>query len=127
MQDPVPKMGKFGVLYARPGQRVILDPGGEMQVRPTHLDRRLASLNPCKWPTSYNPCLLYMMLMHVVGWYRFGLFIHRLTTALAYCRTDLPALQHHQKDTAMYSKCCILTLLVRTCMLHKCAERKGKE
>lgn len=51
MQDPVPKMGKFGVLYARPGQRVILDPGGEMQVRPTHLDRRLASLNPCKWPT----------------------------------------------------------------------------
>ena len=48
MQDPVPKMGKFGVLYARPGQRVILDAGGEMQVRPTQLDMRLSTLNPCR-------------------------------------------------------------------------------
>ncbi|KAL0044911.1 hypothetical protein WJX82_001842 [Trebouxia sp. C0006] len=45
-QDPVPKVGKFGVLYARPGQRVILDAGGEMQVRPTQLDMRLSTLNP---------------------------------------------------------------------------------
>ncbi|DBA79451.1 TPA: hypothetical protein ACH3X2_007723 [Trebouxia sp. C0005] len=45
-QDPVPKVGKFGVLYARPGQRVILDAGGEMQVRPTQLDVRLSTLNP---------------------------------------------------------------------------------
>ncbi len=48
LQDPVPKVGKFGVLYARPGQRVILDAGGEMQVRPTQLDMRLSTLNPCK-------------------------------------------------------------------------------
>lgn len=45
-RDPVPKMGKFGILYARPGQRVILDAGGEMQVRPTQLDMRLSTLNP---------------------------------------------------------------------------------
>lgn len=45
-RDPVPKVGKFGVLYARPGQRVILDAGGEMQVRPTQLDMRLSTLNP---------------------------------------------------------------------------------
>ncbi|KAL0040544.1 hypothetical protein WJX77_010258 [Trebouxia sp. C0004] len=45
-RDPVPKVGKFGVMYARPGQRVILDAGGEMQVRPTQLDMRLSTLNP---------------------------------------------------------------------------------
>ena len=48
MQDPVPKVGKFGTLYARPGQRVLIDLTGDMQVRPTPLEMRLPSLNPCK-------------------------------------------------------------------------------
>ena len=45
-QDPVPRVGKLGVLYARPGQRVLVDKGGDMQVRPTPLDIRLSSANP---------------------------------------------------------------------------------
>ena len=56
IQDPVPKVGKFGVLYARPGQRVILDAGGEMQVRPTQLDMRLSTLNPCRSPHLSHLC-----------------------------------------------------------------------
>lgn len=44
----MPKIGKFGALYARPGQRVLLDLLGDMQVRPTPLEMRLPSLNPCK-------------------------------------------------------------------------------
>ena len=46
LQDPVPKVGKFWVLFSRPGQRVLVDQGGDMQVRPTPLDRRLAPLTP---------------------------------------------------------------------------------
>ena len=46
MQDPVPRVGKLGVLYSRPGQRVLVDQGGDMQVRPTPLDIRLSSSNP---------------------------------------------------------------------------------
>ncbi len=46
VQDPVPRVGKFGVVYSRPGQRVVLDAGGEMQVRPSPLDMRLSSINP---------------------------------------------------------------------------------
>ena len=66
MQDPVPKVGKFWVLFARPGQRVLVNQGGDMQVRPTPLDRRLTSLTPgqllfpphAKWfCTSFLPAL----------------------------------------------------------------------
>ena len=46
MQDPVPRVGKFWVLYSRPGQRVLVDQGGDLQVRPTPLDQKLLSLNP---------------------------------------------------------------------------------
>ena len=46
MQDPVPRVGKFWVLFARPGQRVLVNQGGDMQVRPTPLDRRLIPLTP---------------------------------------------------------------------------------
>ena len=46
LQDPVPRVGKFGVLYSRPGQRVLVDQGSNMQVRPTPLDIRLTSINP---------------------------------------------------------------------------------
>ena len=48
VQDPVPKVGKFWALYSRPGQRVLVDVMGDMQVRPTPLDMRLSSTNPCK-------------------------------------------------------------------------------
>ncbi|KAL3161315.1 hypothetical protein ABBQ38_009669 [Trebouxia sp. C0009 RCD-2024] len=47
-KDPVPRVGKLGVLYARPGQRVLVDQGGDMQVRPTPLDIRLSSSNPVR-------------------------------------------------------------------------------
>ena len=46
LQDPVPRVGKLRVLYSRPGQRVLVDQGGDMQVRPTPLDIRLSSSNP---------------------------------------------------------------------------------
>ena len=46
MQDPVPRVGKFWVLFARPGQRVLVNQGGDMQVRPTPLDRLLTPLTP---------------------------------------------------------------------------------
>ena len=55
MQDPVPKVGKFWVLFARPGQRVLVNQGGDMQVRPTPLDRRLTPLTPGQ---LLCPCLL---------------------------------------------------------------------
>ena len=46
LQDPVPRVGKLGVLYSRPGKRVLVDQEGDMQVRPTPLDIRLSSANP---------------------------------------------------------------------------------
>lgn len=46
LQDPVPRMAKLGVLYSRPGKRVLVDLEGNMQVRPTPLDIRLSSANP---------------------------------------------------------------------------------
>ena len=54
LQDPVPKVGKFWVLFTRPGQRVLVNQGGDMQVRPTPLDRRLTPLSPCQ-PLSAVP------------------------------------------------------------------------
>lgn len=42
LQDPVPVVGKFGSMYARPGHRVLIDPKGNMSVRPTPLDLKLA-------------------------------------------------------------------------------------
>lgn len=50
VQDPVPVMGKFGTVYARPGHRVLIDPKGNMIVRPTPLDLKLAQA--CKSFTS---------------------------------------------------------------------------
>lgn len=41
MQDPVPQMAKFGTLYSRPGHRVLVNPQGDMLVRPTPLDIKL--------------------------------------------------------------------------------------
>lgn len=41
-RDPVPVVGKFGTVYARPGHRVLIDPKGNMIVRPTPLDLKLA-------------------------------------------------------------------------------------
>ncbi|DBA92428.1 hypothetical protein WJX77_009083 [Trebouxia sp. C0004] len=41
-KDPVPVVGKFGSMYARPGHRVLIDPKGNMIVRPTPLDAKLA-------------------------------------------------------------------------------------
>ena len=49
LQDPVPRVGKLGVLYSRPGKRVLVDQDGDMQVRPTPLDIRLSSANPGTW------------------------------------------------------------------------------
>ena len=46
VQDPVPSVGKFWVIYSRPGQRVLVDQQGDLQVRPTPLDQKLLSLNP---------------------------------------------------------------------------------
>lgn len=42
----MPRVGKLGVLYSRPGKRVLVDLEGDMQVRPTPLDIRLSSANP---------------------------------------------------------------------------------
>ena len=50
VQDPVPVVGKFGTVYARPGHRVLIDPKGNMIVRPTPLDLKLAQA--CKSFTS---------------------------------------------------------------------------
>lgn len=41
MQDPVPLIGKFGSIYARPGHRVLINAKGDMLVRPTPLDIKL--------------------------------------------------------------------------------------
>ncbi|KAL3158681.1 hypothetical protein ABBQ32_011423 [Trebouxia sp. C0010 RCD-2024] len=49
-QDPIPKVGKFWGLFSRPGQRVLVNPRGDMQVRPTPLDRRLTPLSPVHMP-----------------------------------------------------------------------------
>ncbi len=35
MQDAVPRVGKFVALFARPGQRVIVDYRGDVVVRPS--------------------------------------------------------------------------------------------
>ncbi len=50
VQDPVPVVGKFGSVYARPGHRVLIDPKGNMIVRPTPLDLKLAQA--CKFCDS---------------------------------------------------------------------------
>ena len=42
-QDPIPKMAKLWFLYARPGEKVLLMPHGDMVVCPTPLDVRLQS------------------------------------------------------------------------------------
>jgi len=46
----VPAVGKFGSVYARPGHRVLIDPKGNMIVRPTPLDLKLAQA--CKFCDS---------------------------------------------------------------------------
>lgn len=57
-QDPVPRIGKFGVVYSRPGQRVLVQKQGDMQVRPTPLDIRLSSTHPCEsWSKHATVCL----------------------------------------------------------------------
>ena len=70
LQDPVPKVGKFGALYARPGQRVLLDLIGDMQVRPTPLEMRLPTLNPCEQhsckPEPLVQCTLCIKLVQPV-------------------------------------------------------------
>ena len=48
LQDPVPKMAKFVFLYARPGNRVLLYPDGDIVVCPTPLDVRLQGYRRCK-------------------------------------------------------------------------------
>lgn len=62
LQDPVPRVGKLGVLYARPGQRVLVDQGGDMQVRPTPLDIRLSSSNPGQLIQVSLQCLCTLSL-----------------------------------------------------------------
>ena len=57
VQDPVPKMAKFGFLYARPGNRVLLYPNGDMVVCPTPLDVRLQGYRRCKSLTAALVCL----------------------------------------------------------------------
>ena len=47
LQDPVPKMAKFFWLYARPGEKVLLLPHGDMVVCPTALDLKLQSMRRC--------------------------------------------------------------------------------
>jgi hypothetical protein len=35
LQDAIPRVGKFGTLFRRPGQRVIVDYHGDIVVRPS--------------------------------------------------------------------------------------------
>lgn len=43
MQDAVPRVGKFIVLFSRPGQRVIVDYRGDVVVRPSPHEIHLRS------------------------------------------------------------------------------------
>lgn len=41
-RDPVPIVGKFWMMYARPGHRVLVTPKGDMLVRPSPLEIKMA-------------------------------------------------------------------------------------
>lgn len=93
-------MGKFWVLFARPGQRVLVNQGGDMQVRPTPLDRRLTPLTPgqrlicCSYmhvefvlalPACLPVCMSVCMSVHLSGLLFVCLSIYIYVSLPPYC------------------------------------------
>ncbi len=46
LQDAIPRVGKFGTLFRRPGQRVIVDYHGDIVVRPSPHEIQLRTVRP---------------------------------------------------------------------------------
>lgn len=81
MQDPVPRVGKFWVLFSRPGQRVLVNGQGDMQVRPTPLDRRLKPLNPGQ---LYSISYIHVMC-HIVYHTNYHMYILYVIQSIIQC------------------------------------------
>jgi len=48
LQDAIPRVGKFGTLFRRPGQRVIVDYHGDIVVRPSPHEIQLRNGAPAR-------------------------------------------------------------------------------
>lgn len=64
VQDPVPQIGKFFFLYARPGERVLLLPHGDIVVCPSPVDIKLQGMRRCTIQQPPDCCACSRTSLH---------------------------------------------------------------